>query len=92
MNVPLVVMWSLAGALWVYALVPMMRLRRYLDQQKRDGLTPQGSTNTAQIRAILRDTRHPLHPQARRMMAAYGGFFFFWIAGFGLSLLPATTR
>lgn len=87
MNVPFLVMWILAGVLWAYALVPLLRLKRYLNQQKREGLTPPGSTDTAQIRAILRDTRHPLHRDARRMMLAYGGFLFCWIVGFGLSVL-----
>ncbi len=83
-------MWTLAAALWLYALVPLTRLKRYLTQQRRDGLVPAGSTDTAQMRLILRDTRHPLHAQARRMMLAYGGFLFCWIVGFGLSLIKAS--
>ncbi len=85
-------MWLLAGLLWVYALVPLTRLKRYLASQKSAGLTPLGSTNIAQIRAILQDRQHPLHRDARRMMAAYGGFLFCWTVGFGLSILPSAAH
>lgn len=87
MNTSFVALWSIALVLWVYALVPFTKLKRYLTQQRRDGLAPPNTTDLGQMRLILRDTRHPLHKQARRMMAAYGGFLFCWIAGFGLSMI-----
>lgn len=89
MNVTFIVMWALAAVLWLYALVPLVKLKRHLTQQRRDGLAPPGSTDVGQMRLILADRRHPLHRDARRMMAAYGGFLFCWIAGFALSQMPA---
>lgn len=88
MNVPFLIMWTLAGLLWVYGLALLIRLKRYLTQQRRDGFAPAGSTDLAQMRLILRNTRHPQHGTARRMMLAYGGFLFCWIVGFGLSMMP----
>lgn len=58
-----------ALVLWIYGLIPFLRVRAYLAKNRPDPLLP-----FASFRTMFNDKQHPAHEDFRKVAYAYGGF------------------